>query len=80
MRSSSSIFTSDALAAQLSADLRLAWLDAEDDAREAYLAWRDADRTEQARAFLVYQAALDREEAAARGLALQVRVQRVTSS
>jgi hypothetical protein len=36
------------------------------------VAWRDADRAEQYEAFLVYHAALDREEAAARALELQV--------
>jgi hypothetical protein len=71
MRSSPSIFTSGALAARRSADLQLAWLDATDDVQEAYLAWRDADRAARSEAFLVYQAALDREEAAARALELQ---------
>jgi hypothetical protein len=68
MRSSPSIFVSGALAARRSADLRLAWLDAVDDASEAYVAWREADRDDGADAFIVYQAALDREEAAARAL------------
>jgi hypothetical protein len=72
MRSSPSSFTSAALAARRSADLQLAWLDAADDVHEAYLAWRDADRGEESEAFLVYQAALDREDAAARALELQV--------
>jgi len=70
MRSSPLIFTSGA--AQRSADLRLAWLDAADDVREAYLAWRDAERAERDAAFTVYQAALDREEAAARTLQLEL--------
>ena len=72
MSSSPSIFTSSALEARRTADLRLAWLDAADDAHEAYLAWRDGDRAEGPRAFHVYQAALDREEAAARALELQL--------
>ena len=46
----------------------LAWSDADDDANAAYLAWRDADRSGEADAFVVYRAALDREEAAARAL------------
>jgi hypothetical protein len=53
------------LAARRSADLRLAWLDAADDAHEAYLAWSVADRPHRDEAFAVYMAALDREEAAA---------------
>jgi hypothetical protein len=64
MRSSASIITTGTFAARRSADLQLAWLDAADDAHEAYVAWRDADRAEQYEAFLVYHAALDREEAA----------------
>jgi hypothetical protein len=72
MRSTSGIFTSGAFAARRSADLQIAWLDAADDAYESYLAWRDAGRAEQDDAFLVYQAALDREEAAARALQLQI--------
>jgi hypothetical protein len=71
MRPSPSIFTSGAFAARRSADLQVAWLDAADDAHESYLAWRDADRAERDDAFVVYNAALDREEAAARALALQ---------
>jgi hypothetical protein len=73
MRPSPSTFTSGAAAFRRSADLQLAWLDAADDAHEAYLAWRDADRAEEADAFVVYRAALDREEAAARALAFQAR-------
>jgi hypothetical protein len=71
MRSSASIITTGTSAARRSADLQLAWLDAADDAHEAYVAWRDADRAEKSDAFLVYHAALDREEAAARALELQ---------
>jgi hypothetical protein len=74
MRSSPSIFRSGALAARRAADLRLAWLDAADDAHEAYVAWRDAERDEAADAFVVYQAAVDQEEAAARALQLQTGV------
>ena len=58
--------------ARRSADLRLAWLDAADDVHEAYLVWRDAEREEQDEAFAVYQAALDREEAAAHSLQLEL--------
>jgi hypothetical protein len=47
------------------ANLQLAWVDAADDAHEAYLAWRDANRVEGSLAFAAYQAALDREETAA---------------
>jgi hypothetical protein len=72
MRTSPGIFNSGPFATGRSADLQLAWLDAEDDAQEAYLAWRDADRPDQTGAFLVYQAALDREEAAARALQIHV--------
>jgi hypothetical protein len=70
MSTSQSIFTGGSLADRRSADLQLAWFDAADDAHEAYLAWRDADRDQRAEAFVVYQAALDREEAAARALQL----------
>lgn len=68
MRTSSTIFLNGALSIRRATDLHLAWLDAEDDAHEAYLAWRDGDGEEQADAFAVYVAALDREEAAAREL------------
>jgi hypothetical protein len=37
-----------------------------------HLGWQDADRPEQSDPFLVYQAALDREEAAAQALQLQI--------
>lgn len=59
------------LAARRSVDLQLAWLDAADDVHDAYSAWLRADRTERADAFTAYQAALDREEAAAHALELQ---------
>jgi len=72
MRSTPGTFHSGALVATRSADLQLAWLDAANDAHQTYLAWRDADRPERADAFFVYQAALDREEAAARALQLQL--------
>ena len=62
------------LAARRSADLQLAWIDAADDVQDAYAAWLWADRTEQANAFTAYQAALDREEAAARALEMQSQV------
>ena len=70
MRSSPLTFTSGA--ARRSADLRLAWLDAANDVHECYLVWRDAERGERTQAFIVYQAALDREEAAARALQLEL--------
>jgi hypothetical protein len=50
------------------ANLILAWVDAADDAGDAYLAWRNADRAAHGDAFAVYQAALVREEAAASAL------------
>jgi hypothetical protein len=71
MRSSPGIFTSGPFGGRRSTDLQLAWADAADDAREAYFAWRETDRVAQSQAFLVYAAALDREEAAARALQLQ---------
>jgi hypothetical protein len=76
MRPSASIITSGALAPRRSADLQHAWLDAADDAYEAYVAWCRAGRAEAPDAFAVYQAALDREEAAARALELQLRTLR----
>ena len=72
MRSSPPLFTDGALEARRSADLQLAWLDAADDVHESYLNWRDAERPGRTAAFLVYQAALDREEAAARALELHL--------
>jgi hypothetical protein len=72
MRTSQSIFTGGAVASRRSADLQLAWFDAAADVHEAYLTWRDADREQRADAFVVYRAALDREEAAARALQLHV--------
>jgi hypothetical protein len=69
MRSSPLILSSTA---RRSADLQLAWVDAADDVHDAYVAWRQADRAERSASFLVYQAALDREEAAARALELHV--------
>jgi hypothetical protein len=65
MSTSPSILPAGAFAGRRTADLQLAWLDAADDACEAYLVWRDAARADQADAFVVYRAALDREEAAA---------------
>ena len=61
------------LAAGRSADLQLAWIDAADDVQDAYAGWLQAERFEQANAFTAYQAAVDREEAAARALELQSR-------
>jgi hypothetical protein len=74
MRPSPSIFTTGVLAARRSSDLQIAWSDAADDAYEAYLAWRGCERAEQDDAFVVYRAALDREEAAARSLQIHVRL------
>jgi hypothetical protein len=71
MRPSSSIFTRGAFAVRRSGNLEVAWFDAADDAYEAYLAWRDADRDERREAFAFYQAGLDREEAAAHALQIQ---------
>jgi hypothetical protein len=74
MGPSSSLFTSGPLAARRSADLLLAWLDAAEDVQDAYVAWLGAERADRANGFAVYQAALDREEAAAGALKLQSRV------
>jgi hypothetical protein len=73
MDPSPSIFLTGPLAARRSADLQLAWVDAADDVHDAYASWLRADRAERADAFAAYQAALDREEAAARVLELQSR-------
>ncbi len=62
------MFSGGPLAAPRWTDLLLAWSDAADDAQAAYLAWRQADRADWADAFVVFRAALDREEAAARAL------------
>jgi hypothetical protein len=68
MKTSAHILIGGACAAPRSSDLLLAWSDAADDAHAAYLAWCRAERAIQAEAFVVYRAALDREEAAARAL------------
>jgi hypothetical protein len=68
MRSTPHSLFSDAAEARRSADLLLAWIDAAEDAAAAYLAWGDADPRHHTEAFVVYRAALDREEAAARAL------------
>jgi hypothetical protein len=68
MRTSANIFLGGPFAAPHATALLLAWSDAADDARAAYLAWRDAERAGQADAFVVFRAALDREEAASRAL------------
>jgi hypothetical protein len=73
MEPSSSIFLSGPLGVRRSADLQLAWIDAADDVQDAYGGWLRAERAERTNAFTVYQAALDREEAAARALELQSR-------
>jgi hypothetical protein len=67
-----SLFTSGALGDRRMADLKLAWLDAADDAHEAYIDWRDAERASELDAFVVYRAALDREETAAHTLQLHM--------
>jgi hypothetical protein len=68
MRISTTTFNHTSPAIWRSADLQLAWVDAADDASEAYMAWRDADSADQQMAYFVYRAALDREEAAARAM------------
>ena len=68
MRTSAHISRGGLVASPRWTDVLLAWSDADDDANAAYLAWRDADRSGEADAFVVYRAALDREEAAARAL------------
>ena len=47
MSASLNIFPSGVFADRRTANLQLAWLDAADDAGEAYLAWRDADRADE---------------------------------
>ena len=69
----SSIFRTGPLVARRSAYLQLAWVDAADDVQDAYAGWLRAERAERTNAFTAYQAALDREEAAARALELQSR-------
>jgi hypothetical protein len=73
MEPSTSIFLTGPLAGRRSADLQLAWVDAADDVHDAYAAWLRVERAERADAFAAYQAALDREEAAARALELHSR-------
>ena len=68
MSTSASILPPGRFAATRAGALLLTWSGAADDADAAYLAWRDADRSGEADAFVVYCAALDREEAAARAL------------
>ena len=68
MRTTAHIPSGDLFAAPRWSEVLLAWSDADDDANAAYLAWRDADRSGEPDAFVVYRAALDREEAAARAL------------
>jgi hypothetical protein len=70
MSTSQRSFTGGALATRRWADLMLAWFDAAEEANEAYAAWRDDARDRCAEAFVVYRAALDREEAAAHALQL----------
>ena len=73
MEPSSSIAIGGPLGGRRWADLVLAWVDAADDVQDAYAAWLRAERAERATGFTVYQAALDREEAAARALELHTR-------
>jgi hypothetical protein len=72
MSTSPAIFTSGAFASRRATDLQIAWMDAADDASEAYAAWRFAQTADQADGFVIYRAALDREEAAARALEREV--------
>ena len=72
MKPSPSILPSGVFAGRRCANLQLAWLDAADDTDEAYVLWRDAARVDQADAFVVYRAALDREEAAAQALQREI--------
>jgi hypothetical protein len=73
MERSSSIALGGPLGGRRLADLVLAWVDAADDVHDAYAAWLRAQRARRATAYTVYQAALDREEAAARALELHTR-------
>ena len=73
MERSSSIAPGGPLSGRRSPDLVLAWVDAADDVHDAYAAWLRAQRAGRAAACAVYQAALDREEAAARALELHTR-------
>ena len=45
---------------------RRAWMEAREEARLAYRAWASAQKPERAAAFVVYRAAEEREEAAAK--------------
>ena len=45
---------------------RRAWMEAREEARAAYRAWTEAEKPERAAAYVVYRAAEEREEAAAR--------------
>ena len=65
MRTSATAFITGASPAPRVTELLLAWSDAADDAHAAYLAWPDDDRSGRVDGFVVYRAALDREEAAA---------------
>jgi hypothetical protein len=53
-----------------------AWSDAEEDAREALCAWWTAPTGQKEDAYVVYRAALDREERAAAMLAAAAEAQR----
>jgi hypothetical protein len=80
MSTSAHTFIPGQSATPRSSDFLLAWSDAADDAQAAYAAWRDADRSDQPDAFVVYRAALDREEAAARALQANHSRERVTDA
>jgi hypothetical protein len=73
MALSASTLLTGGLATRRPADLLLAWMDAADDAHKAYAAWCTPERSERATAFVVYCAALDREEAAASALDCETR-------
>ena len=45
---------------------RRAWIEAREEARVAYHAWTEAEKPERAAAYVVYRAAEEREEAAAK--------------
>jgi hypothetical protein len=53
----------------LAFELRDAWRAARDEARRAYVVWRDAPRSAKSDAYTAYRAAADREDAAAEAYA-----------
>jgi hypothetical protein len=72
MRPSLNIFTTGVHGADRAAELQIAWFDAVDETHETYRAWCGAERGDRGDAFAAYQAALDREQAAARALQLEL--------